>query len=137
MPYTHDESRYPILITAFVGETTVPEALAYNAWLDVHVERARKRGARLAIIVDATAVTRTRPDVRKAFSSRPPSVGNVVAGTWVVSNSALMRGVVAAISWLNPKVASVRMTSTLGAAIEAATTALKPASRKSGESSPH
>lgn len=144
--YTIDEGQRPILITTWVGETTLADALAFNAWLDKEVARARSGGGPIALITDTIAVTRTLPDARKAFNDASISndIDDVVVGTWVVSSSVVMRGVMAAARWAVPKLKDIHMVATLDVALAAARAALdarslaprvprpQPASRRAG-----
>ncbi|MDP2344711.1 MAG: hypothetical protein Q8O67_27425 [Deltaproteobacteria bacterium] len=125
MPFTHDESRYPILVTVWVGESELADVHAYHAWLDVQAKRARAAGLRLALISDASKVTRTRPDVRREFASLRAPIDGIIAGTWVVTTSMAMRGVMAAVGWLNPKMAGIRVSPTMTAAVQEATAVLQ------------
>lgn len=123
MPFTNDESRDPVLVTTWVGETTLADVAAYNAWMETRLERARREGKKLATISDAVGVTRTPPEVRRALSSSELQT-DVVVGNWVVGGSAFLRGVMAALRWANPKFASVRMVATLDQALKEASVAL-------------
>ncbi len=123
MGFVNDESHHPVLLTTWSGETTLPDVDAYNVWMDAHIEKARLGRYKIALISDAVAVTRTPPEVRRAFSVKDVS-HDLVAGTWVVSASAIMRGVMAAMRWVNPAMANVRMVATLDEALLQAKAAL-------------
>lgn len=116
MGFVNDERHHPVLVTTWSGETTLGDVDAYNAWMDLQLQRAQAGGYRLALISDALAVTKTPPEVRRAFSARAIPK-DTVAGTWVVSASAFMRGVMAALRWVNPAMADVHMVATLDEAL--------------------
>lgn len=123
MGFVNDETHHPVLVTTWSGETTLDDVNAYNRWMDDQLERAAAGKYRVALISDAIAVTRTPPEVRRAFSAKeiPP---HLVAGTWVVSASTFIRGVMAALRWMNPAMSSVRMVATLDEALLQARAAL-------------
>lgn len=108
MSFTVDDSAYPLLVTSWRGESTVADIHAYAAVLRRYFDRALAEGRHLALIDDATAVTRTSPAVRKAIAALGPAPG-VVVGTWLISDSSFIRGVMTALSFLNPAMRNVFM----------------------------
>lgn len=111
MSFTLDDSAYPLLVTAWRGESTVADIHAYAAVLRRSFDRALAEGRHLALIDDATAVTRTSPAVREAIAALGPAPG-VVVGTWLISGSLFIRGVLAALCWMNPSMGNVNLVAT-------------------------
>lgn len=123
MSFTVDDSRYPIVLTVWRGVSTAADIHRHAEQMHACCARALAEGRSVALISDATAVTATPPDVKQALAELPPPPG-VVVGSWVVSRSTWMRGVVAAVRWLNPSIGNVHVVPTLERALRDAAAAL-------------
>lgn len=126
MAFRVDDSRFPVLLTIWSGESTVDDIRRHAAHIDAACAAALAEGRSLALISDATAVTRMSPPVKRAVAALGPAPG-VVVGVWVISDSLWMRGVMAALRWLNPAVGNVRLVASRAAAVADAEAALAAA----------
>lgn len=126
MSFTIDDTQFPLLITVWRGASTVSDIGAYAAAMNRYMARALAEGRSVALVDDATAITATSPEVKKAIAALGPPA-SVVVGTWVISDSALIRGVVTALRWLNPAMANVRMVASFDRALREARAALDAA----------
>lgn len=126
MGFVVDDSKRPIVLVTWQGETTVDDVGRYAAWLDAEVDRVRVDGVRVAIVSDATGVTRVGAEARRAFSDRRrrSDPRDVVVGNWIVSHNALIRGITSAVRWVNPSLARVYMVKSLEQAMNEASAAL-------------
>ena len=121
---TFDDRYFPIVVMRWDGLADIEAA----KWGMDHLAGASKtavaRGTRLVSISDARRARRPSAEVRKYFAAESarglPEQADVVINTYVVLDSALLRGALTAIGWLSPSVQSVKTTATIEEAIEQA-----------------
>lgn len=101
MPLEIDESGFPLLLVTFSGRITAEAIAAYYARVDVWF----RADQRVAVIIDITLLDVPSASMRRIFSdataARLPVIARRCAGVAVV-NSAVLRGIVTALSWINP-----------------------------------
>lgn len=119
------DARYsPLLITTFFGKCDLEAAKWHTELMNQATLDAARRGQRVITISDATHSDRPSPDARKYWADNMSTGSAVVKaatlGTYVVFNSAVVRGALTAIGWLNPEVKKIETFGTLAEAINAA-----------------
>lgn len=100
-----DIRAFPVQITTFFGQTTEALMRHYFAWSYEVTAMAKARGTRYVLISDNSMAIRPEPTVRRVVAelidSGPPEAATLIAATYVVYESALVRGAVTAIQWLS------------------------------------
>ncbi len=102
--------------------------LEQGAWLeDLTLELARQeagRGRNVICLYDTSHATRTRPEMRRFWSELSKRSGDemrrLLLGTIVVITNPLMRGVMTAVAWLDPRVAQAEVRESMPRALERA-----------------
>jgi hypothetical protein len=116
-----DDRFAPLLISTFVGEVDLPLGQWFEDTIHKLILREAARGRRVINIHDASRSTRTSPDMRRFWADiekrTPPIVEAAVLANMIVITSAVMRGVITAVGWLNPKVAALKTYPNLDAAL--------------------
>lgn len=116
------DNRYaPLIVSTFSGEVELDQGLWYERVSLELIGREATAGRRVVSIHDASRVTRTSAEMRRFWadmSARNSATleSRTLASVVVVSN-ALMRGVLTAVGWMNPKVAALKLFPTLDAAV--------------------
>lgn len=125
-----DDRYSPLLVVSYFGELQ----LAQGQWFEQHMQRliaSSRHRERLVTVHDASRSTKTSPEMRKfwaemsARASANPSARTLA--DLLVITSAIMRGVITAVGWLNPEVAKMRVFPSLEAALTEATKLLTAA----------
>jgi hypothetical protein len=124
-----DDRYSPLIVSTFIGVVE----LGLGQWFEQEnvrlIQRERARGHRIIHVHDTTYIERTPPEMRKFWaemSSRNEAMFEVcVIETPLVVSSALMRGVLTAVGWLNPKIAKIPSYSTVDHAIVASVAKLE------------
>jgi class 3 adenylate cyclase len=134
-----DDSAFPIIYARFEGEATTSGFDEYTAWLDAVTARAAARGERLVSIIHAPGRVQISGEVRRHIgdwtSKQVPT--DTVVGSIVVFDSAVLRGVMTAVSWVSPKqMQRVDNAATVAEAWQLATTLLLQAGIQPPTSAP-
>lgn len=134
-----DDSAFPITYARFEGEATITGFDEYTAWLDAVTARAAARGQRFVTIIHAPGKVQIGADVRRHIgqwtSQQTPT--DTVVGSIVVFDSAVLRGVLTAVSWVSPKqMQRVDSVATVAEAWQLATTMLQRAGIQPPTSAP-
>jgi hypothetical protein len=119
-----DDRYTPLIITTFFGETD----LALGRWFeDVHKKLLLSHGAqgrRILSIADATMAVKPTPDMRRFWAElsdrSTPTMKEATLATFLVVNSALIRGAITAISWMSPSLRDLESFGTVDEAIREA-----------------
>lgn len=119
------DARYsPLLISTFFGKCDLEAAKWHTDLINQATLQAAKRGQRVITISDATHSDRPTAEARKFWadnmSTGSATVQAATLGTYVVFTSAVVRGALTAIGWLNPEVKKIETFGTLPDAILAA-----------------
>lgn len=114
------DTRYlPLIVSCFVGDVTLPLGM----WFE---ETTRNLvlgldGSRVINVHDATNTTRTSPEMRKFWADlstrNSETLGAQTLHNFIVVTNPISRGVVTAISWLNPRVSQIQVFPNLKRAI--------------------
>lgn len=102
-----DIRHFPVMITTWFGEPTEDLIRHYFAWSDEVARQAIGCGQRYVIISDNARARRPPPTVRKLVTKLidggPAAATDCIVATFVVFESALVRGAVTAMQWLSIK----------------------------------
>ena len=101
-----DDQAWPIVYARFEGPSTVEGFAEYAAWLETLVARARAERTRFITISDTRGGLQVTPDVRRYIGQWVAGLAESgftasTVGTIVVLDSAIVRGVMTAISWVS------------------------------------
>jgi hypothetical protein len=126
------DDRYgPLLVTTFIGVIDLEAARWFE---EVHTRAILRQvalGRRVVSVNDSTQTGSPTPELRKFWSEMAertsPTVLTAMLGTFVVLDSALMRGALTAISWLSPVLRDIESFATLPLALKAGTERLAAA----------
>lgn len=124
-----DDRYCPLIVSTFIGVVE----LALGQWFEQEnvrlIQRERARGHRLIHVHDTTYIERTPPEMRKFWAEmgarNEAMAQQCVIETPLVVSSALMRGVLTAVGWLNPKIAKIPSYATIDQAIVASVAKLE------------
>lgn len=123
-----DDRYFPLIVSSFVGEVELPQARWFEDVTLKLVRRGVTEGVHLVNIHDASRSTRTSPEMRKFWAdlSRRHEDGpmSTQLTSFIVVSSPIIRGVMTAVGWLNPKVAQLQVFPTLQEALLEATSEL-------------
>jgi hypothetical protein len=116
-----DDRYAPLIVATFVGEVDLPLGQWYEETSYRIILREAARGRRVVNIHDASRSTKAGPDMRKFWADMkrrtPPGVEAAVLANLLVITSAVMRGVITAVGWMNPEVAALKTFPSLDAAL--------------------
>lgn len=119
-----DDRAWPIVFATWFGEPTEALVDRYFAHHATVVERAREQRERIVLVTDTFATDRPSPKARKRITDLSATQAKEVAPhtlkSLVVIESALLRGVVTALAWIDPGLAESENVSGIGVAIERA-----------------
>ncbi|HET6585495.1 MAG TPA: hypothetical protein VFG69_18680, partial [Nannocystaceae bacterium] len=119
-----DIRHLPVMITTWFGEPSEALVRHYFAWSDDVARQAIARGQRYVIISDNARARRPSPVVRKVVSklidAGPAAATDCIVATFVVFESALVRGAVTAMQWLSSKEWNMTTVATVQQAVAAA-----------------
>jgi hypothetical protein len=115
-----DDRYAPLIVSTFLGEVDLSQGLWYERIVLGVITREATGGRRVVSVHDASRATRTTAEMRQFWadmSARNAATmeSRTLANLVVVTNP-LMRGVITAVGWMNPKVASLKIFPTLDAA---------------------
>ncbi|HXS16608.1 MAG TPA: hypothetical protein VN764_05450 [Polyangiaceae bacterium] len=118
-----DDRYSPLIVSTFIGVVDLPLGQWFEQENVRMVQREHARGRRIIHVHDTSNIEKTPPEMRKFWaemSSRNETMLELcVIETPLVITSTLMRGVMTAVGWLNPKVAKLNAYSTVEQAIRA------------------
>jgi len=101
MPYEHDESQWPIVISRSIGESQDSDISAYIASHEASVRRGKH-----VVVLDASKGqamnTKHRKQVADWIQANARRLEQARLGLALVSSSAVVRGIVTATYWLSP-----------------------------------
>lgn len=126
-----DDRYAPLIVSTFIGVVELPLGQWFEQENARLIQREHARGHRVIHVHDTTYIERTPPEMRKFWaemSARNETMWELcVIETPLVVSNALMRGVLTAVGWLNPKVAKLPTYSTIDQAIVASVVKLEAA----------
>ncbi len=126
-----DDRYAPLIVSSFIGDVDLSVGVWYEKAVQRIIQQQTLDGRRVVNVHDASRSTRTSPEMRKFWadmSARNAATieARTLANVVVVTNP-LIRGVLTAVSWMNPRVASMKIFSTLDEAVSEATAMLDEA----------
>lgn len=126
-----DDRWSPLLISYFFGEVTMEIAEWHGELHRKLVIESARRGRKIVTITDSSYTRPPAAEVRRYWAEMtralPPEAKAATLGASVVIKSAVIRGIVTALSWLNEDLRSVETFESIDAAITAARRALAEA----------
>jgi hypothetical protein len=124
-----DDRYAPLVVTTFIGQVELAQGAWFERTIRTLIHEQYALGNRIVNIHDATQSSRTTAEMRKFWaemSSRNEQLLDAkTLSNPIVVGSAMLRGAITAVGWLNPRVAKLEVFSTLGDAIAASVTLLK------------
>lgn len=128
-----DDARFPLVVIVFEGIADDREFAGYLAWMDQQLTRR----VRCAFVLDATRAGRSPATQRRKqaewMKANEPTLKKYSAGYAFVIDSALVRGALTAILWLQPMPAAHIVVATIQEAeLWASNQLAQPAGRHSG-----
>lgn len=119
-----DDGAWPIVVATWFGEPTVPLVDRYFEHHDGLLERARSAQQRIVLVTDTFATERASASVRRRIVERtqaqPRDAAQLTLKSYVVLDSAIMRGVVTALAWVYPALGQSENVGALSTALERA-----------------
>jgi hypothetical protein len=126
-----DERSWPIVTSTWFGAATVPLVDAYFAHSDRQLDRAKASHAQLVMITDTYATKPPPAKVRQRIAElsrvQSPRSQPVVLDSITIVENALIRGVVTALSWIDPSMARTKNVGSYQAALDEGLATLKAA----------
>lgn len=126
-----DPRGWPIIIATWFGEPTELLVDRYFAAHAVLLDRARRSRERIVLITDAFATERPSAKARKRITDltaeQPADVQTLTVASYVVIENPMIRGVVTALAWVNPKMAESENVASITIALERSLAALDAA----------
>jgi hypothetical protein len=100
-----DDSAWPVVYARFRGVATTEGYDEYAHWLERQIERATHEKGKIVSINDTIGAIQVSSEVRRHIASwlerhNAAGASAVTAGSFVVINSAVVRGVMTALSWV-------------------------------------
>jgi len=119
-----DDRYAPLIIVTFLGETDLTLAKWFE---DVHrriILSHGVQGRRILSIADATRSVKPTPELRRFWAEMSerttPAMKEATLATFLVVNSALIRGAITAISWMSPSLRDLESFATIDVAMNEA-----------------
>jgi hypothetical protein len=116
-----DDRYAPLVVTTYVGQIGLNQGLWYEASMRELVQVEYTKGHRIVNIHDARRSARATPEMRRFwadFGSRNEVLLDAkTLSNPIVVSSAVLRGAITAVGWLNPRVAKLEVFSSLDEAI--------------------
>lgn len=111
----------PLIVSCFVGDVDLALGKWYERTLAEVILGQTSGGRRVINVNDASRSIRTSPDMRKFWADMSERNSEMMAahtlGNIIVVSNPLMRGVITAVSWLNPRVAKMQVLPSLERAV--------------------
>src|SRR5690242_9647371 len=124
-----DDSWPGIVFASWFGEASVTLVDHYYDCHESVLARARGARTKFVLVTDTFGAGRPSPAARKRIADRFAALGpdakDITVATYIIIENALLRGVVTALAWLDPRLESSVTVASPAAAIEGATAVLK------------
>jgi hypothetical protein len=105
--FVADARDFPLLVTTWWGEASVPLVRRFFAWNDAMCTRAMSEDTHVAMVSDNRHSKRPPATVRKLLAELTDASTEIAGGralpTLVVIDNALVRGALTAIQWLSAR----------------------------------
>lgn len=119
-----DDRYLPAIVTTFFGEVSLEAATWHGEQHRALVEAQARRGARIITITDSSHTKPPPAEVRKYWADYtkglPPPIKEATLAAFVVITNPIIRGVMTALSWLNPELRTVELYDTVEVALRVA-----------------
>lgn len=126
-----DDRYLPILVTTFFGEISLEAATWHGSTHQALVAAQARRNARIITITDSSHTKAPPAEVRKYWAELtknfPPAIKEATLAAFVVIENPVIRGVMTALSWLNPELRTVEVYDSVELAIRTARDRLRSA----------
>jgi hypothetical protein len=123
-----DERYLPLVVSCFIGDVNLSLGAWYEKTIHDVVQDETMSERRIVNIHDATHTTRTSPEMRKFWAElstrNAETVGVRTLHNFIVVSNPIMRGVVTAVTWLNPSVSQIQVFANLQRAVTEASARL-------------
>lgn len=111
----------PLIVSCFVGDVDLELGQWYERALEEVILGETSGGGRVINVNDASRSIRTSAEMRKFWAEMSERNSEIMAqrtlGNIIVVSNPLMRGVITAVSWLNPRVAKMQVLPSLDRAV--------------------
>lgn len=102
----NEDGYFPILITTWFRAPTEPLVRGYYRWLHEQLDRAKREGMPLVLVTDSGPAGVPSADVRRLIVElttawEKAGATEIRIASYVVVESAVMRGVLSTLSWLH------------------------------------
>jgi hypothetical protein len=126
-----DDSAGGIVFATWFGEATISLVDQYYEWNEAVLERARRERTKFVLVTDTFGAARPSPAARKRIAERfarmPRDVGEITIASYIIIENALLRGVVTALAWMDPRLEGSVTVASVPLAIEGAIKSLTAA----------
>jgi hypothetical protein len=116
-----DDRYLPILVTTFFGDISLEVATWHGTTHQAMVATQARRAAKAISITDSSHTKAPPAEVRKYWGEQtknfPAEVKQATLAAIVVIKSPIIRGVMTALSWLNPELRTVEVYDTMELAL--------------------
>lgn len=124
------DDRWPgIVFASWFGEASVALVDRYYDFHETVLARARRDRTKFVLVTDTFGAGRPSPAARKRIADRFAALGpdakETTAASYIIIENALLRGVVTALAWLDPRLESSVTVASTAAAIEGAFSVLR------------
>jgi hypothetical protein len=117
-----DTTHWPIVFATWFGEPTEPLVAKYFKQHDKTLQRARSTEQPFILVTDTFATKQPSAKARKLIAdltaAQPTDATKFTYASYIVIESALIRGVVTALRWILPRMADSESVDSVGKAIE-------------------
>jgi hypothetical protein len=129
--YVGDIRWFPVMITTFFGESNETQIRHWFDWYHGLFARLPAAGTRYVAITDATRSQRPPPTIRKLIAELtdafPEPWTEACVATYVVLDSAIVRGALTAMQWLSSRSWRINPVASMADALEQAIAAMTKA----------
>lgn len=119
-----DDRYAPLVVSSFIGDVDLSLGTWYEQITQRLISSQFSQGRRVVNIHDASLATRTSAEMRKFWAEmsarNEATMQTKTLANLIVVTNPILRGVITAVSWLNPKVAKLQVFSSLDAAVKTA-----------------
>ncbi len=126
-----DEGGWPIIVGTWFGGASEHLVTDYFARTDALLERAKRAGEKVVMVTDTYATTppsaRVRTKIAELSKAQTARYQATTAASVTILESAILRGVFTALSWLDPTIGSTTNVASFPLAMDAALAALAKA----------
>lgn len=121
----------PLIVSCFIGEVNLPLGMWYERTTNELIDGEASGSQAVVNIHDATHSVRTSAEMRRFWADLGTRNDAAVAArtrhNFIVVGSTITRGVITAVSWLNPSVAQIQVFGSLAKAVVEAVVRLEAA----------